>query len=157
VGSQNTTDEIVVSQCSVFSSFLPIHSFMQDLEPPSKPVRRESVQIRMLDSLVPSLGLDGQTLWLKSDTQGFELQVLRGANDCLTQFRAVQLEMSIKPVYAGQPTFETMVAHMRERLSQVATTQLGEFWVDGHMRNIPDHYHAHARPKDGFFGFDRKR
>jgi hypothetical protein len=49
------------------------------------------------------------------------------------------------------------VAHMRERLTEIATAQLGEFWVDGHMRNIPDHYHAHARPKDGFFGFDRKR
>jgi len=27
-----------------------------------------------------------------------------------------------------------------------------EFWVDDHMRNIPDHFHAHARPKGGFFG-----
>jgi len=42
-------------------------------------------------------------------------------------------------------------------LAEVATAQLGEFWVDGHMRNIPDHFHAHARPKDGFFGRDRKR
>jgi len=49
------------------------------------------------------------------------------------------------------------VAHMRRHLGEVATAQLGEFWVDDHMRNIPDHYHAHARPKDGFFGRDRKR
>ena len=27
-----------------------------------------------------------------------------------------------------------------------------EHYVDDHMRNIPDHYHAHARPKGGFFG-----
>ena len=26
------------------------------------------------------------------------------------------------------------------------------FYVDDHMRNIPDHYHAHARPQGGFFG-----
>lgn len=25
-------------------------------------------------------------------------------------------------------------------------------YVDDHMRQIPDHYHAHARPKGGFFG-----
>jgi len=49
------------------------------------------------------------------------------------------------------------VAHMRERLGEVATAQLGEHYVDGHMRNIPDHYHAHARPKGGFFGSDAKR
>jgi hypothetical protein len=28
--------------------------------------------------------------------------------------------------------------------------------VDDHMRNIPDHWHAHARPKGGFFGTRRK-
>src|SRR2546425_1095553 len=37
------------------------------------------------------------------------------------------------------------VVHMRERLREVATAQFGEFWVDDHMRNIPDHYHAPAR------------
>ena len=59
--------------------------------------------------------------------------------------------------FHGTTPPEAHVAHMRERLREVATARLGEFWVDGHMRNIPDHYHAHARPKDGFFGFDRKR
>jgi hypothetical protein len=42
---------------------------------------------------------------------------------------------------------------MRERLGEVATRLLGEFWVDDHMRNIPDHYHAHARPR----GASRRR
>ena len=28
----------------------------------------------------------------------------------------------------------------------------GEHYVDDNMRNIPDHYHAHARPTGGFFG-----
>jgi hypothetical protein len=27
-----------------------------------------------------------------------------------------------------------------------------EHYVDDNMRQIPDHYHAHARPKGGFFG-----
>jgi hypothetical protein len=49
------------------------------------------------------------------------------------------------------------VTHMRERLGEIATAQLGDYYVDGHMRNIPDHFHAHARPKGGFFGYDVKR
>ena len=24
-------------------------------------------------------------------------------------------------------------------------------WIDGERRRIPEHWHAHARPKDGFF------
>ena len=47
---------------------------------------------------------------------------------------------------------EEHVAHMRTKLGEIAQREVGEFWVDDHMRNIPDHYHAHARPKGGFFG-----
>ncbi len=43
-------------------------------------------------------------------------------------------------------------AHMHARLREAAAPLLGEFWIDDHMRNIPDHYHAHARPRGGFFG-----
>jgi hypothetical protein len=44
------------------------------------------------------------------------------------------------------------VAHMRARVSEVAAREVGDFFIDDHMRNIPDHWHAHARPKGGFFG-----
>ncbi|HEX3175915.1 MAG TPA: hypothetical protein VHZ49_04505 [Methylomirabilota bacterium] len=42
--------------------------------------------------------------------------------------------------------------HMLTRLRDVARAQVGAHWVDDHMRNIPDHWHAHARPDGGFFG-----
>ena len=42
--------------------------------------------------------------------------------------------------------------HMLARLAEVAALQVGEFYVDDVMRNIPDHFHAHARPRGGFFG-----
>jgi hypothetical protein len=47
------------------------------------------------------------------------------------------------------------VEHMRARLHDVALAQVGEYYVDDHMRNIPNHWHAHARPKGGFFGTRR--
>jgi hypothetical protein len=47
---------------------------------------------------------------------------------------------------------EEHLAHMRARIAEVATREVGEYFIDDHMRNIPDHYHAHARPKGGFFG-----
>lgn len=48
-------------------------------------------------------------------------------------------------------------AHMLERLQEVAAAEFGEYYVDDHMRNIPDHYHAHGRPRGGFFGSDFSR
>jgi hypothetical protein len=44
------------------------------------------------------------------------------------------------------------LAHMRALIAEVATREVGEFYIDDVLRNIPEHWHAHARPKDGFFG-----
>jgi hypothetical protein len=46
---------------------------------------------------------------------------------------------------------------MLDRLGEVAAAEFGEYYVDDHMRNIPDHYHAHGRPRGGFFGSDLAR
>ena len=43
-------------------------------------------------------------------------------------------------------------AHMLTELARVADGVFDGHWVDGNMRNIPDHFHAHARPAGGFFG-----
>ena len=38
------------------------------------------------------------------------------------------------------------LAHMPAALARAAATLFATFVVDGHRRNIPDHWHAHARP-----------
>jgi hypothetical protein len=49
------------------------------------------------------------------------------------------------------------LAHLHAELGKVANREIGEFYVDDNMRNIPDHYHAHARPKGAFFGHHLSR
>jgi hypothetical protein len=45
------------------------------------------------------------------------------------------------------------LSHMHAQLAGVVERHFEfEHYVDDNMRNIPDHYHAHARPKGGFFG-----
>ena len=49
-------------------------------------------------------------------------------------------------------------AELHARLAVVVAMHFDfEHYVDDNMRNIPDHYHAHARPKGGFFGHGLKR
>jgi hypothetical protein len=44
-------------------------------------------------------------------------------------------------------------AQLHERLGNVVRDHFTfDHYVDDNMRNIPDHYHAHARPVGGFFG-----
>ena len=59
--------------------------------------------------------------------------------------------------HAPSPTPPSL-AHLHTQLADVVVTHF-EFvhYVDDNMRNIPDHYHAHARPKGGFFGHGLRR
>ena len=47
--------------------------------------------------------------------------------------------------------------HMLRRLGLVADGVFDGHYVDGNMRKIPGHFHAHARPRGGFFGHGFRR
>ncbi|MSO37701.1 MAG: hypothetical protein EXQ69_05550 [Acidimicrobiia bacterium] len=58
----------------------------------------------------------------------------------------------------GTEPEKTILEHMHERLGAVVLEHFTfEHYVDDNMRNIPDHYHAHARPLGGFFGHHLRR
>ena len=59
--------------------------------------------------------------------------------------------MVVWRVHGTEPSDEDR-AHMLEQLGRVATERLGEHRIDGNIRNIPDHFHVHARPVGGFYG-----
>jgi hypothetical protein len=49
-------------------------------------------------------------------------------------------------------------ATLHARLQAVVEEHFGyEHYVDDNLRSIPAHYHAHARPKGGFFGHGLRR
>ncbi len=75
----------------------------------------ESIRVQRLDDLAPDLLAPGARAFLKVDTQGFELDVLRGAEASLEHMVAVQLESSLSPLYQGQPPMEEVLAWMRAR------------------------------------------
>ena len=58
--------------------------------------------------------------------------------------------------HGTKPPAEHM-EHMHAKLREIATALIGNIYIDDNMRNIPDHYHAHARPKGGFFGYGIRR
>ena len=49
---------------------------------------------------------------IKLDIQGFELEALRGAPECLTSAKAVITEVSFIEYYEGQCLFHDLVAHL---------------------------------------------
>lgn len=78
-------------------------------------VGTESIEIRTLDGILDSHVAAGDRILLKIDTQGFEKQVLAGAEQSLPRLTGVQLELSVTPLYSEQPRLEEMITLMRSK------------------------------------------
>jgi FkbM family methyltransferase len=79
------------------------------------PKESRSVPARRLDGLVDELLRPGERAYLKLDVQGYERSVLEGAGDSLTRFDALELELSVTPLYEGQPALGEMLPLLAER------------------------------------------
>ncbi|MCX7396120.1 MAG: FkbM family methyltransferase [Planctomycetales bacterium] len=104
IGSETGTATINVAGNSVSSSLLPMASLHSDSAPDSAITRSEEIQVKRLSDLCEQLKTEFPA-YLKIDTQGFELEVLKSAQTLLSQIPAIELEMSISELYEGQPLF----------------------------------------------------
>lgn len=101
LGAKEGSAEMMVTDFSDASSLLPLADEGRRTFNVSM-VGRETVSIVTLDSLVAS-GRAAPPDLLKLDVQGYELEVLRGAKNCLSQARAVLCEVSFRRFYEHQP------------------------------------------------------
>lgn len=90
---------------SSIRQMLPLH---EQSVPGSVTVRHERVPLARLDRLAPAYLHNAQNIILKLDTQGYEDEVLRGAEGVLDRILAIQIELSLVPLYAGQRLYDEM-------------------------------------------------
>lgn len=114
VGSEPGEIEINVSANSYSSSILPMTDAHSLAAPGSEYVRAEKVAMTTVAEILSDQQVDPASTLLKIDTQGYEGAVLDGAGARLPEFAAVQLELSMVPLYDGAPLFEDLVERMRD-------------------------------------------
>lgn len=114
VGDSDGIIEINVSGHKTSSSILPISKAHLTSMPSSVTVRKEKVKIVRLDSLLDKLFMRNENIYLKIDVQGFERHVLEGARETLKQTRAIELELSLVPMYEGGPVLAEMLDYLRD-------------------------------------------
>jgi FkbM family methyltransferase len=111
LGATTGEAEINIASNSQSSSILPMLNAHLAAAPASRYIQKEKVPVRRLDDLLPDLDPRRRILF-KLDVQGYESQVLAGAPRVLSRALAVQLEMSIVPLYDGELLMPQMVAKM---------------------------------------------
>lgn len=113
-GSAEETRSINVFSQSTLSSLLSPSSNMQAIDP-GRVKRTETVNVRRLDSFFEETirELDDPRVFLKTDVQGLDIEVIRGAGECLNQVQGVQAEISMIPLYVGAPDYLEFLAYCR--------------------------------------------
>ena len=100
---------INLARNSVSSSLLPMHDVHVNAAPDSKYIGRETVRLERLDDVARPLLPNDAKLLLKVDTQGYEEEVLAGADFVLKSASALQLELSVAPLYQGAPSLRRIL------------------------------------------------
>lgn len=114
-GSAAGTATINVSGNDGFSSsLLKMKEAHERAVGDSRYERSEEIQVVSLDEELTDFDRSRRHAYLKVDTQGFEHEVLRGGTSVLAGCRAVELELSLTPLYEGQLLAGEMIELMRE-------------------------------------------
>ena len=117
VGSQIGTTEINISERITASSLLEMDSNIGGVYGDMlKTQRKETIEITTLDATLPS---DKPVDILKMDVQGFEMEVLKGAENTLLRTKVIVLEINNHDGYRGGPTYFEIDAYLRERHFQL--------------------------------------
>lgn len=142
LGDMNGESAIQIAGNSVSSSLLQFSDVFKSLRPDASPVGTETVHVRRLDDFLQeeNLVIEG-SLMLKLDVQGFELAVLRGAEETLKNVSLLQCELALIPSYEGAPTFSEVRDYLFERGFVLAHI------IDGHS----NHLTGELREVDGIF------
>jgi FkbM family methyltransferase len=110
--------EIHVTRSPGLNSFLPprrdmVEGFWSD----DSVLGKETVEIRTLDAVFPDFQarIGFQRPYLKLDTQGFDLHVLRGGPASFRSIVGYQTEASIRPIYEGMPDYQAAIRFGTDR------------------------------------------
>jgi FkbM family methyltransferase len=112
LGSADGSADINVTRSPGLNSFLaPRGDVVTDIWNDESIVATERVQIRALDEVIEGLRtqIGFSRPYLKLDTQGFDLEALRGAERSLASMCALQTEASIRPIYKGMPDYREVI------------------------------------------------
>jgi FkbM family methyltransferase len=101
-GDSAGTATINISANSHSSSLLPVSARTLEIEPSAGYVGTQDVVVYRLDSVLDRFAEPGDRIFLKIDTQGYELKILSGASGVINRVALIQLETSFFEVYHGE-------------------------------------------------------
>ena len=114
LGSSEKKSNINISGMRQSSSILDISKIHTDLYPDSVNVDKEEIDIFPLDNFYNKIINMEKNILLKIDTQGYELEILKGAEQTLKYIEAIYAEVSLVELYKNQPLFDEIFKYIKK-------------------------------------------
>lgn len=130
LGNSDGSSIINVSQNLVSSSIAEMSSLHLNSAPDSLYVRKEEIKIHKLDTIFFDLADKQDKIMLKIDTQGFEKNVIDGAEKSLPLISGLQLEMSLVPLYNNEMLFPELLRYINDKGFSLYSLENGFFNPD---------------------------
>ena len=121
LGNENVKRELNVMKRPGLTSFLePNNRTRGKFDDVNIVSSREEVEIRRLAEVMLEMRdmpqfPDRGNVFLKLDTQGFDLEVIRGGGNALSEIAALQTELSVIPIYQNMPTYIRAIEELNQR------------------------------------------
>jgi FkbM family methyltransferase len=109
-----------------------------------RPVATETVRASTLDSFTADVLGPEDVPYLKLDTQGGELSILRCGTRTLDQVVGVEVELALRPIYEKQPLLPEVTSFMYDHGFVLQTVFLGARDREGHAVRELDGIFVHA-------------
>lgn len=114
IGDQDGECTLNVSEASDMSSVLDATDDLMKALPKTRVENTITVPMKTLGTLYSELGLEGQNVFVKMDTQGFEMPILRASVATLDKIQGLQLEMSLFELYKGETLLDEIMGFLKE-------------------------------------------
>jgi FkbM family methyltransferase len=111
IGARDGDATFNMSHYNEFNSFLSPSAILKKYDRRATVEKQQKVAIARIDSLFKEF--EAERVFLKSDTQGYEKNVVLGAADSLPRILGVQLEVGFFELYEGQPSFTDILDLMK--------------------------------------------
>jgi len=102
IGAKKEEIEINISANSVSSTLLNMLDAHINGAPESKIIGKEKVQVYPLDEIGANYATSAKNIFIKIDVQGFEQEVLKGAESIIGKAKGIEIEISLVPLYENQ-------------------------------------------------------
>lgn len=115
LGESNKNIEINVSESSDMSSILETSDELIKALPKAKKVEQATIPMKTLDTLYEELQLEGKNVFIKMDTQGYEMNILQHGVDALKKAKGLRIEMSLFEIYKGEALMTDVMVFLKDK------------------------------------------